>query len=1313
MHSFMRKQALAATSMVSFLVFCSTLTAEPVRPEQVRRVAGAFLETRMAGPGTGPRVFSVKADATTAPAGLREIRDDDGTVLAYIAELEPAGYVAISADTDIAPIIAYSLHSSFPSEKDGKNPLYRLLREDMRLRLQALAEYDPSEAAENNTLWARYRRDEGPVGETFQQWPQENTTSTGGWLQTAWDQSEPYNDLCPLDPVDGLRSVVGCVATAMVQIVNYHQLCNAFFDAEDTYTTYSGIAIDADSDRYDFPSLEELNEHLTAIRLKYGRQIELDDTDVAALSFACGVAVKMDYSSEGSGAHFWDMHEAMLDKFGFYSAEMTGGLSPEFLAVLKEDIVNQVPAIIGINYPTEGGGHAIICDGYNTNGEYHLNFGWGASAPDEITEAWYYLPVEIPRSFNAVDELIVNVRSVPPGIEIDPASVVFRTAPGQESEAVAVFLKNNTEGPLPINSIRSPEGFVVSLSDDDYADQIAPFTIERPGQEIAINVRFRSQEAGSTHGVLAVSYGHDRTKYAVLTGSVVEGGTEVEAGDVSGIWSEAESPYYVLGDISVSDSGELIIEPGVRVIFTGPYSLTVGEEARLVAEGTGSGPIEFTAANRELGWKGLRFVESGEDDVLRYCSITFSKKGPAPGVESGASTRGGAIYCDTSAPSITHCKITNNTGDSAGAIYSLDSDLVISNTVVANNTAMGDFPQCGGIYCDGDSSLQLENCTIVNNFPGAVLSDAYFWVEMVNTIVWGNGNYQIECDKSLSIVTCCDVQDGYPGEGNIDADPCFFDPSGGIGADYDGSAANWALKSSSPCINGGIDLGPAEADVAGNPRLHSDLVDIGAYENQSELPLMTLEPASIVDAGPVAIDTESTVMLDIINTGTVDFRIESLSLSDPNSAFFVVTPINDHVLAPDERISVEIGIAPTEEKIYSDTLHIHSTSSNGADRTAELRGVGVLGTIIPAGEVRGTWTKANAPYAVTGDIEVQRGRTLTIEPGVVVKFTGHYGMTVGNRATLRAIGTELEPIVFTAVDVNEGWYGMRFVDAGDDDILQYCTIEYATKPDYRQSNWEDAWGGGILCGMSYDVTSVPSSPTIDHCVIANNYAYYGGAILCTDDCEAVITHNRIVNNSALIVAGIWVNYSSPTIANNVIAHNSADINGGGIYNYEGTPSIINNTIAHNRPNGLDFDWVSPWSVEEPVRVWNNIVWENEIYFWDGVGLDQYDIRFNDIQGGWEEEDEEEGEDEGEGEEEKGNIGEDPLFADSENMDYHLKSEAGRWDPASGSWIADGVTSPCIDAGNPETAVGEEPDSNGERVNMGAYGGTTQASKSPR
>ena len=118
-------------------------------------------------------------------------------------------------------------------------------------------------------------------------------------------------------------------------------------------------------------------------------------------------------------------------------------------------------------------------------------------------------------------------------------------------------------------------------------------------------------------------------------------------------------------------------------------------------------------------------------------------------------------------------------------------------------------------------------------------------------------------------------------------------------------------------------------------------------------------------------------------------------------------------------------------------------------------------------------------------------------------------------------------------------------------------------------------------------------------------------------------------------------------------------------------------------------------------------------FTQGVGAVDILIDYSDFQGGYSG---------------QGNIDADPCFVDSGywdnndttsdsaddfwvDGDYHLQSEAGYWSPVLGDWIAASVTSPCIDAGDPNGPVGEEPQPNGARINMGAYGGTIEASKS--
>jgi hypothetical protein len=1307
-----RRESLIVVIAAVSLFIGPALFAEPVDLSQARKAADAFLKMRVARPdGTRGSVSATSEGGISGikltAAGTREIRGDDGAVLAYVTDLKGGGFVAMSAETDIVPVIAYSFRSPFPAEQDERNPLYRMLREDIRLRILALAEHPEIKTAETDRLWNSYvsMQADGVAEQPFQQWPPEGTTSTGGWLETAWQQGAPYNKLCPLDPVDRSRSYVGCAATALAQLLNYHKRCIADFDDADSYASYSGMRIDADSALYDFPSFVKLNEYLDTVRAKYSQEIELDDTDIAALSFACGVATGMDYSSLGSGAAPTTVRDALLDKLGFHSADVFGGLSPDSSRVLQESVINQLPALVGMCPPDGIAGHLVVCDGYNTNDEYHLNFGWGADHPDKVTEAWYRLPKDLLSHANVISETILNIQPDKPALEVDPASMSFYSAPGEESAPRSLRLMNNVVG-VKVSSVTSPDGFLIARSENKYFSRLDSFTMQQVGMRATISIKFRPEQAGGYHGILTIEYGDGRTRYVILRGWSYAGGTRIAVGNVSGVWSQAQSPYFVTGDIQVPEAAKLEIEPGVKVFFMGPYSLTVGRNARLAARGNAARPVEFTAWNRECGWTGLRFVNSGNDDLLSHCSITFAKKG-AGSIPQGKSTagapadnNGGAIYCSSSNPTIENCKITNNVGDVGGAVYCVGSSPVISNTLIANNASAGGRPRCGGICCAQVGVPELRNCTIVHNSPGGIVATSWDGTNVTNTIVWGNDVYQIQTDECSPAVSFCDVQGGYHGEGNIDVDPCFFEPSDGVGIDYDDSSANWALRTCSPCINSGTQIAELPpTDLAGASRTYSDIIDVGAYENQSSLPLVTVSPSANVDAGFVRVAESAFVQVNIVNTGTRDFKIEGLSVADANGVFSLLTTVQNRILSPGDSVPVKIAFSPREEKSYTSTLDVRSTADNGRHREIALRGVGVSGTIIPGPTVSGIWTKAESPYVITGDIRIPRGQRLLINPGVVVKFAGRFGLTVGYKASLRAIGADPDRILFTPTDTEEGWFGIRFVNSGADDTLENCTIECSKKPATGGGGLFELFGGGILCcGSEEDEPgfSIPSSPTINSCVFRHNHARTGGAIMCTDDSEAIIINNTIVENSAeLDGAAIALYYAYCTIANNVIAHNSADAVGGGIVNYLGCPSIINNTIVHNRPSALHLEMTSPYASTFSDVV-NNIVWDNEVFLSDSVEAWEYEVQYNDIQGGWPG---------------TGNIDVDPLFADTAAGDYHLKSQAGRWDSATQSWVSDSVTSPCIDAGDPSSDVADEPQPNGQRIDMGAYGGTDQAGKS--
>jgi len=155
--------------------------------------------------------------------------------------------------------------------------------------------------------------------------------------------------------------------------------------------------------------------------------------------------------------------------------------------------------------------------------------------------------------------------------------------------------------------------------------------------------------------------------------------------------------------------------------------------------------------------------------------------------------------------------------------------------------------------------------------------------------------------------------------------------------------------------------------------------------------------------------------------------------------------------------------------------------------------------------------------------------------------------------------------------------------------------------------------------------------------------------------------------------------------------------GGGVYCQEGSPTITQCTITGNsaaRGGGVHGDAI----------ITNCILWDNTAPNEPTISGDP-DVSYSDVEYDWRG---------------VGNIFADPCFAepgywDANGIwvdgDYHLKSQAGRWDPDSGSWVKDDVTSPCIDKGNPSSPIGPEPFPNGGIINMGTYGGTAEAGKS--
>ncbi len=262
-----------------------------------------------------------------------------------------------------------------------------------------------------------------------------------------------------------------------------------------------------------------------------------------------------------------------------------------------------------------------------------------------------------------------------------------------------------------------------------------------------------------------------------------------------------------------------------------------------VAPGTYVENIDFAGKNIVVGsW----FLDDGDPSYISSTIIDGNHAGSVVSLLNGADNTavitgftiqngfaqyGGGIYCHSSDPTISDNTITGNFAEEfGGGIYCGGSNATISNNVISGNTAgwgggIDCFYHCsptitsntisgnsaaydgGGIDCNEDANPTISDNTITGNFAddfGGGIRCAYSSPVITNTIFWGDSaptGPEIHLEGTSSpVITYCDVQGGWEGEGNIDCDPMFCYPDTG----------NYYLHANSCCVGageGGVDIG--------------------------------------------------------------------------------------------------------------------------------------------------------------------------------------------------------------------------------------------------------------------------------------------------------------------------------------------------------------------------------------------------------------------------------------------------------------------------------------------------------------------------
>ncbi|MBN1338898.1 MAG: C10 family peptidase [Bacteroidales bacterium] len=733
--------------------------------------------------------------------------------------------------------------------------------------------------------------------------------------------------------------------------------------------------------------------------------------------------------------------------------------------------------------------------------------------------------------------------------------------------------------------------------------------------------------------------------------------TPLPGGDISGVLTCAGSPYYVDGDLMVPQGDELVIEPCVSLIFRGNFALEV--RGRLLAEGTHADRINFAPSDTVTGWKGIRFynTESNSQDssVLRHCRVTFGRGNPAVQYKGGA-----LLFTSSGDVLVENCLLNKNrVTNQGGAVYIHGSNgpLLVNNTIENNRALSG-----GGVF-GIYTQINLSGNTIQNNtaeYGGAVhIHTSHFnsagdvfrhnWADL-----YGGGLY-FEAHGSCTFdpVNKSNIYLNYAGAAGLD----LF---------YTGNMAN---------------IKHVVVDTFTVQYINKHFV----YPTQSFTMNMSNhvvdQMAGDLYVSPTGSDsnsgTSSSAPLKTMHMACMKILAEE---ANPRSIWLAegtysegatgeVFPVNWRSYVSMKGAGIDVTVIDGEDKnhllfCYDDTgFSIDSITfregygqHGGAIRLEEGSSPAISNVLVTENQATktggGIYCKESSPYIYDATIshnyahEYGGGIMASSSDPTILKALIAHNSTIygggGIYATLYSDVTLDSLTIYKNTAANGGGLCFFFVCNG---TISNTLIQENQAPSQGGYN---GTGGGVYISYS-------SSPDFYNTQVLYNEAdYRAGGIYASGAIASTFSNCLVEGNSANSGGGLYVGggSSGTTRFYNAIISNNSSLNGhgGGVYLDGGNQAFYNATITGNAANG----WGQGGAVHNQNSnslfassiLWGNT--PNEI----NVAGGSVSAEYCNVEGSYPG---------------AGNIDSDPVFIYGSHGPYHLSS-----------------SSPCIDAGNPDT-----------------------------
>lgn len=408
----------------------------------------------------------------------------------YAFNMEGGGYVIASGDSRALPVLGYSDKGTIDWDHLPSN-----MREWLKSYDQAMA-----------SLGHRQDFKDG-IAQRMQAKTRAKKSAVAPLIKTKWDQGEPYWNMTPsykgaISYYQNELSYTGCVATAMAQVMNYYQwpkaACAAIpaYDLETEYEDKKTIwHIDGlPSATFDW---DQMLDDYWVYNQADNRELtgtEAQQAAVATLMRYCGQAVRMIYTPEGSGAYSDIAPQALVKYFGYDGDARCVHRVKKSIEEWEDLIYDEVAEGRPVLYSgiSDMGGHEFICDGYDGNGLFHFNWGWGGS-----NDGYFSLSVLDPY----INSNVSNYSGIGFCVRQDACVNVRPASEGSQPQRVIPSAYLNIDNPV---SIMEPDTarfsyYFVSLEDEmthvdfalgtcDYDGTLTPLYKGNPTDNIAYNM---------------------------------------------------------------------------------------------------------------------------------------------------------------------------------------------------------------------------------------------------------------------------------------------------------------------------------------------------------------------------------------------------------------------------------------------------------------------------------------------------------------------------------------------------------------------------------------------------------------------------------------------------------------------------------------------------------------------------------------------------------------------------------------------------------------------------------------------------------